>query len=136
MPLGRKRSAYLSQDIMALLAAGPWPTSKDQERWGYLTYWFDRFTDGARLTLRSEPRPKKSTADMARLEPVADEVWEVRSLDPKPAMRVFGSFAQRDVFVGLAWAWRKNLNGYGGLNGSGLSRLTKALGMIFSAASQ
>ncbi len=51
---------------------------------------------------------------MAQLEPWSDEIWEIRSIDPKPSIRVFGSFAGQDVFVGLTWSFRKDLNGYGG----------------------
>lgn len=48
---------------------------------------------------------------MARTYPPADEVWDIRSRDPKPAMRVLGCFAETDVFVALVHGYRKNLGG-------------------------
>ncbi len=51
---------------------------------------------------------------MAQLEPWTDEVWEIRSIDPKPSIRIFGSFTEKDAFVGLTWSFRKDLDGYGG----------------------
>lgn len=112
--LRQRRTIYLAKTLHTTLNQGPWLNSKDEMRWYELRYWFDRFTDGARLYLRQRPRAKKSTADMAQLEPWTDEIWEIRSIDPKPSIRVFGSFIAKDVFVGLTWEFRKNLNGYGG----------------------
>lgn len=43
------------------------------------------------------------------------EVWEIRSRDPKPAIRVFGRFARRDVFVATDWEHRAILGGFGSL---------------------
>src|SRR5271163_3314277 len=89
--LRRRRSVYLAKTLNVTLAVGPWSNRKDEERWGELRFWFDRFIDGGRIYLRERPRAKKSTADMAQLEPWSDEVWDVRSIDPKPSIRVLGS---------------------------------------------
>lgn len=43
---------------------------------------------------------------MARLDKPVDEVWDIRSIDPSPALRVFGRFADRDLFVALIWSPR------------------------------
>jgi len=112
--LRQRRKLYLAKSLHAALTQGPWSNAKDEARWGELRFWCDRFTDGGRIYLRERPRAKNSTADMAQLEPWADEVWEIRSIDPKPSIRVFGSFTDKDVFVGLTWSFRKDLNGYGG----------------------
>ncbi len=37
---------------------------------------------------------------MKQLKPEKFEHWELRSLRPKPSMRVFGRFAARDIFIG------------------------------------
>jgi hypothetical protein len=63
----------------------------------------DEFIDGVRLTLRSAPR-KQSTCFMSQLEPASNEIWEIRCRDPKPGLRIFGSFVQRDIFVALTCA--------------------------------
>jgi hypothetical protein len=46
---------------------------------------------------------------MARLNPPSEEVWEIRSLKPKPSLRIFGAFGQRDIFIALIWAKRTAL---------------------------
>jgi hypothetical protein len=43
------------------------------------------------------------------------EVWEFRSVDPVPAIRVFGRFARRNVFVGTHWHYRVPLGEFGSL---------------------
>ena len=40
---------------------------------------------------------------MGLLDPMSDGIWEIRSRDPSPALRVFGKFPCKDVFVGLNW---------------------------------
>jgi hypothetical protein len=112
--LRQRRKVYLREALHTILTAGPWATPKDERKWNVLRFWFDHFSDGKRIYVRERPRAKKSTADMAQLEPWTDEIWEVRSIDPDPSIRVFGSFIKKDVFVGLTWSLRKELNGYGG----------------------
>jgi hypothetical protein len=43
------------------------------------------------------------------------EVWEIRSRDPKPGIRVFGRFAQYDVFIATDWEVRTTLGAFGSL---------------------
>jgi hypothetical protein len=112
--LRQRRKLYITKLLHDLLTTGPWSDAKDEVRWGELRYWCDRFTDGERIYVRERPRAKKSTASMAQLEPWDNEIWEIRSIDPKPSIRVFGSFVEKDEFVGLTWHFRKELNGYGG----------------------
>lgn len=111
--LPQRRTIYVSHAVNNLLL-GPWTNTDEEYRIGQLRYWLDRFISGGRVYVREQPRAKKSTADMAQLEPWIDEIWEIRSIDPKPSLRVFGSFAQRDVFLALTWAARKSLDYFGG----------------------
>lgn len=46
---------------------------------------------------------------MARVHPVTDEIWDIRSVDPKPGIRTLGSFAEKDTFIALTWEYRENL---------------------------
>jgi hypothetical protein len=69
---------------------------------------FDYFIDGHKVNLRSL-RSVEESAFMALLEPPSYEVWEIRSIDPAPSIRVFGSFVQLNTFVALTWAWRNEL---------------------------
>jgi len=43
---------------------------------------------------------------LGRLHPARDEVWDIRSSDPPPGLRVFGRFGNTDIFVGLSWEER------------------------------
>ena len=102
--LRERRKLYATVDLVLLLR-GPWNGNKVWERrWGRAIQQIDEFIDGLysdpRITVRSAPR-KKSTCFMSRLDPESDEVWEIRCRDPKPGLRIFGSFIAKDEFVAL-----------------------------------
>jgi hypothetical protein len=107
--LAARRTIYASIGVRTL-AIGPWANVEDSVRGRELRADFDHFIDGNKIYLRSD-NSLEETAFMARLAPPSDEVWEIRSIDPKPSLRVFGSFVERDVFVALTWARRKDLGG-------------------------
>jgi hypothetical protein len=90
--LPEKRAIYATPFLMALVD-GPWNDAKWEKRWYRTRQQMDEFIDGIRLTLRSAPR-KKSTCFMSQLEPTSNEIWEIRCRDPKPGLRIFGSFVQ------------------------------------------
>lgn len=46
------------------------------------------------------------------LYPAADAVWEIRSADNDPSIRVLGLFPERDTFVATNYALRENLDGW------------------------
>ena len=48
---------------------------------------------------------------MARTNPIQEAVFDIRSRDPDPAVRVFGCFAEQDTFIGLTWKYRRDLGG-------------------------
>lgn len=45
---------------------------------------------------------------IARLEPPADEVWEIRIYDTEPQLRFYGRFAECDTFVALTGPMEKS----------------------------
>jgi hypothetical protein len=65
----------------------------------------ETFIKGEEISLSVTPY-KHRTAYMGLLSPEGEGIWEIRSRDPKPALRVFGRFAIKDVFVALAWRLR------------------------------
>lgn len=97
---------FVSPEIFRLVETGPWTTTEEEKRFGKLRGNLDEFTRGATLTVEWNPFEARS-AYFGRLDPLADEVWDIRSRDPSPAIRVLGSFADQDLFVGLVWGWRK-----------------------------
>jgi hypothetical protein len=103
--LPERRTIYLTPNLMALLH-GPWAEERWERRWYRARQQLDDFIDGLprdRIFVRSAPR-KKSSAFMSRLDPDSDEIWEIRVRDPKPGIRIFGSFLSQDVFVALTAA--------------------------------
>jgi hypothetical protein len=60
------------------------------KRWAQLEADIGYFVEGGYIT---EDRIKQ-------LEPYKYEHWELRSLKPRPSLRVFGRFAEPDVFIG------------------------------------
>lgn len=77
-------------------------------RIGLLRNDLDAFSSGQLITVGygREPRCK-----MKLLDPRRDEVWELRSRDPSPSLRVFTRFIQQDVLVATNMCWRKDLGG-------------------------
>lgn len=105
------RKMYISNGIRDLVF-GPWSEPQWEQRCGYLRADLDKFIEGRLLTIAEKPYGGK-TSDMKRLDAARDEVWEIRSRDPNPGLRVFGRFADRNLFVALTWAKRVNLHGPG-----------------------
>lgn len=109
--LPEKREIFITPTLFQLLH-GPWVAQKWEKRWNRARQQLDDFIDGLhgeRIFVRSASR-RKSTCFMSRLEPDSDEVWEIRVRDPKPGLRLFGSFAKRNVFVALTAAPHECLN--------------------------
>jgi hypothetical protein len=70
---------------------------------------FDTYLGGGLITVGGR---KHKAAYMKRLEPESEEVWEIRSVDPRPSIRVFGRFAEPDVFVATNMGFRTDLGGF------------------------
>jgi hypothetical protein len=78
-------------------------------RLGKLRADFDRFVSGQELTIGDHPLDKGINAFMARTHPVQDGVFDIRSQDPSPGIRVFGCFSEKNTFIALIWRCRKDL---------------------------
>lgn len=53
---------------------------------------------------------------MKWLDPHKHEIWEIRSVRPRPSLRVFGRFAEPDVFVATHMVERSPLGGKFSMN--------------------
>lgn len=62
------------------------------------------------ISVAENPYKKDQTAFMARVDPIEDEVWDIRSIDPRPGIRCLGRFAEKDTFIALTWDYRENFN--------------------------
>lgn len=68
----------------------------------------DSFSEGKTISIRFPPSTK-TTAQLALLDPKANEVWNFRVQDPNPGVRIFGRFAEKDCFIALHYAKRDEL---------------------------
>ena len=103
------RALYASPDVYRLVV-GPWSDEAERYRCGKLWADFDRFVEGRPIPVSLEnPYAKPRQTYLSRMDPAEDEVWQIRSRAPRPAIRVFGRFAYRDCFVALNWGLRKDL---------------------------
>ncbi len=96
-----ERLMAVSDDIWSLIE-GPWPDRSIERRANRLRADLEFFVQGQKLAMSLIPY-HHGTAYMGRLDRPEDEVWDIRSRDPNPGLRVFGRFAEPNVFVGLTW---------------------------------
>lgn len=102
------RQIYASWEINNFLVGPSWESREVEIRAGRLAADLVRFLRGDIITVAAQPGPGKA-AYMSRLDPEQAEVWDIRSVDPSPAIRVLGRFAGKDLFVALTWHWRRDL---------------------------
>lgn len=99
-----QRTLIVSKEILSLLE-GPWIDEAWAQRCGELRATLEAYIRGQRIGICLKPY-KGASAYMARLDRPEDEVWDIRSIDPNPALRLFGRFAETDLFVALIWSPR------------------------------
>ena len=90
-PGATARRALLADEELFNLLVGPWDTTANEVRYMALRAYLDVFTEGRPIT----------PGYLFQLSDRREEVWEIKAPRPNPGMRVFGRFAQKDVFVAL-----------------------------------
>jgi len=103
------RDVYVTQEVHGFLEP-EWGDAIEERKAGELRGDFDNFTAGRRLLVTLRRRPGRE--DLKRLEKAREEIWELKSKAP-PEIRVFGRFADRDVFIALTFAWRDHIQSDG-----------------------
>lgn len=106
---GISRSVFVSKNVFGVVQP-PWQPGETGSRYALARQILDGFILGDFLTVAERPFKKSPTAILARVDPAKEEVWDFRCLDPKPGIRIFGSFVDRNVFIALNWDFRENLN--------------------------
>jgi hypothetical protein len=101
------RTVFVSQELREIVDGPPWPASWEGRRHANLRAVLDGFTEGDSITVAENPLDKDARAILARVDPVEDEIWDFRCLDPKPGIRAFGRFSEPDTFIALTWNYRE-----------------------------
>ena len=102
------RTLFVSVEVNDVIHP-PWAPNRNGYRQSQFRAFLDAFVAGDWISVAENPRKKPSNAFLARVEPAADEIWDIRCIDPKPGIRCFGAFAERDTFVALTWCYREDL---------------------------
>jgi hypothetical protein len=110
----RARDLYVFNDIVEAMG-GPWRDKIDRQACGYLRREFDRFVEGGIVSVALDPFEKRFDAFLAILYPPEERVFALRVRAPYPGIRVFGCFADTNIFVATNWERRDLLpNSEGG----------------------
>lgn len=105
------RFMYLSSELQTQVFGPSWPTVEEEDRWVSLQADLDAYVQGDVLPVAEHPFRGRRDAYLKRLHTARDEVWEIRSRNPLPQIRIFGRFAEKDVFIALTWSERPELGG-------------------------
>ena len=96
-----ERTLVVAEDVNQLIE-GPWENTAMERRANRLRADLEAFVKGDVIGISLIPFEHKA-AYMGRLDKPEHEVWDIRSRDPKPSLRVLGRFGETDLFVGLVW---------------------------------
>jgi hypothetical protein len=83
------------------------PEQSAQARYARARQLLDGFVSNLRMVVRA-PGSKSTKAQLAKLELYEEEVWAFRT--QRPGVRVFGRFAEFDVFIALNIELRENID--------------------------
>lgn len=98
------RTLLVSKEIHDLVNP-PWPNTRAEVRFSKLRADLENFACGGEMSVCTEPFQGREE-DLAVLDPKEDGVWDLRSRNPSPGLRIIGQFADRDVFFGAVLATR------------------------------
>lgn len=94
--------------------SGPWGSIAEEERFRTIKAVLDSFISGDVMAVRVPPS-KSARAQIALLEPPEAAVWAFRTRPDKVrnnlryGVRVFGMFAERDLFIAMSAEFKENL---------------------------
>lgn len=92
------RTVLLSPELHGLVY-GPWENSPMGERCARLRAELENLLAGEPVTVCWTPGKARSDHQIARLDPAEDDLFDLRSVDPSPGLRVLFHFAAKDVIV-------------------------------------
>lgn len=98
------RTLLVSPEIWGLIE-GPWPSGAWRTRCFRLRADLESFASGGEISICVEPFRARDE-DLALLAKPEHGVWDYRSREPRPGLRLLGQFVGRDTFVALIPATR------------------------------
>ena len=104
LPFNQVRPIYMVADLFERIFGA---SAEETERMGFLEVDLHRFINGDQITIG---RDDEKTCFLKPLSNCS-EVWELRSRDPKPSIRIFGRFAGKDAFIATNLEFRKLMGG-------------------------
>lgn len=107
------RTVFVSDEVRDIVTP-PW-----NERWEGLRHsefraTLDAFTQGETVSVAENPFDKPCDTFLARVDPVADEIWDIRTVEPGQGIRCLGAFGDKNFFIALTWNYRENMSGRDG----------------------
>ncbi len=103
------REVFVSDEVHEV-ATPPWPENYEGLRRSGFRGELDAFTQGDEFSVAEDPFIKPGFAMLARVHPVSDEIWDIRSTDPNPGIRSLGAFGGKNLFLALTWDYRENFD--------------------------
>jgi hypothetical protein len=102
------RTLFVSDEVLRSVTA-PFPETFYGHRLGQFRGTLDTFTRGSWVSIAEHPYTKKPSAYFAPVDPIAFDIWDIRSLAPDPQIRCFGGWAEKDTFIALTWSYRDDI---------------------------
>lgn len=93
-----RRVVLMSPEINALVE-GPWRDNAMEERCARLRADFENILAGNRLVVCMDPFEAKPFHQIGRLDPLDNHIFDIRSADPSPGLRIIFHFAEKDFLV-------------------------------------
>ena len=103
------RTLFVSHEVLGDVE-GPFSPDFTGHRLGRFRGTLDAFTRGNWVSIASDPYAKKPWAYFAPVDPVDLDIWDIRSVSPRPQIRCFGAWAEKNTFVALTWKWRDDID--------------------------
>jgi hypothetical protein len=100
------REMIVSKDVLRAVSP-PWPANRDSERHVSFRASMDAFLDNEWMSVSENPFSKPWDSHVARVHPVADEIWDIRCFDVPPGIRCLGAFGGYNLFIALTWNYRE-----------------------------
>lgn len=103
------REIIVSDEVHEVVTP-PWPENYEGLRRSGFRGELDAFSRGDEFSVGEDPFKKPGYAMLARVHPVNDEIWDIRSTDPNPGIRGLGAFGGKDFFITITWNYRENFD--------------------------